>query len=209
MEGSSSNLGSITVDKLRDDNYHVWKHRIELVLGLRDLDEQLTDEPPPDRASDLYKTWHRKDKKAKGIIALSLSDDHLEQVSHANTAKQMWSLISDIYEKHTLLNKLAARRNFYTAKMHDGENCRSFSARIRQLASTLKTMSVDISDEEMGMALLCGLPDRFDGLISALDALVDEKSLFPSHLYSVGSNKRNNDTSIGIKKQQLKPRQPL
>ena len=39
MDTASSSIGSIQVEKLRDDNYHVWKHRIELILGLRDLDD--------------------------------------------------------------------------------------------------------------------------------------------------------------------------
>ena len=90
----------------------------------------------------------------------------------------MWTLITDIYEKHTLLNKLAARRRFYTATMNDGEKVLSFAGRIRQLAATLKSMGVTIDDQEMAMALLNGLPDRFDGLISALDALDDNDKSF-------------------------------
>ena len=84
METANSTIGSITIEKLRNDNYHVWKHRIELVLGLRDLDQYLFEVPPQDNDSEQYKTWKRGDKKAKGIIALSLSDDHLEQVQQAH-----------------------------------------------------------------------------------------------------------------------------
>ena len=87
----------------------------------------------------------------------------------------MWKAILDVFEKHTLLNKLSARRNFYTAKMQESEGVLSFSNRIRQLASTLKSMKVNVDDEEMAMALLNGLPEKFDPLISALDALGDEK----------------------------------
>ena len=90
----------------------------------------------------------------------------------------MWTLICEIYEKHTLLNKLAARRRFYTAVMHDGEKVLSFAGRIRQLAAFLKSMEVTIDDQEMAMALLNGLPDRFDSLISALDALGNDDKLF-------------------------------
>ena len=178
MDSSSSSIGTIQVQKLRDDNYHVWKHRIELILGLRDLDDCIEDEPPTPDTSDEYLAWRRRDKKAKGIIALSLGDDHLEQVQHASSAKEMWHFIADIFEKHTLLNKLAARRRFYTAKMGDTEKVRSFAARIRQLASTLKSMGVDVKDNEMAMALLCGLPERFDSLISALDTTVTDEKIF-------------------------------
>ena len=88
----------------------------------------------------------------------------------------MWESVLDIFEKHTLLNKLAARRSFYTATILESENVLTFANRIRQLASTLKSMKVTIDDEEMAMALLNGLPERFDSLMSELDALGDKKT---------------------------------
>ena len=152
--------------KTDEDNFHTWKTRIQLVLSLKEVDSYISDHPP-DRESDSYSDWRKGDLKAKALIGLTLSDSHLEQVQHADiSAKHMWTLICDIFEKHTLLNKLAARRRFYTAKMHDTEKILAFAARVRQMAATLKSMSVTIEDSEMAMALLNGLPDRFDSLIS-------------------------------------------
>ena len=172
---------SIRIDKLREDNFHTWKTRIQLVMSLKEVDNYITDDPPA-RESDnypaTYAEWRKGDLKAKALIGLTLSDSYLEQVQHASTSKEMWRLICDIFEKHTLLNKLAARRRFYTAKMHDNEKILPFAARIRQMAATLKSMSINIEDSEMAMALLNGLPDRFDSLISALDAShTDDKQL--------------------------------
>ncbi len=50
----------------------------------------------------------------------------------------MWTSILNCLTHHTLLNKLAARRNFYTATMHDNEQIITYVNRVRQLASTLK-----------------------------------------------------------------------
>ena len=49
----------------------------------------------------------------------------------------MWKLIYDIYEKHTFLNKLAARRRFYTAKMQENDKVLQLASHINQLAATL------------------------------------------------------------------------
>ena len=87
----------------------------------------------------------------------------------------MWKKICDIFERHTLLNKLSARKKFYTAVKEETESALQFSNRIRQLASTLKSTKVTVDESEMAMALLNGLPDAFDSLISALDALHGEK----------------------------------
>jgi len=89
----------------------------------------------------------------------------------------MWLTIKNIFERHTLLNKLAARRKFYTATKSEQESVLEFSNRIRHMAATLKSMDVIIEDSEMAMTLLCGLPDPYDPLISALDAIGTEESV--------------------------------
>lgn len=86
-------------------------------------------------------------------------------------------MICDMYERHTLLNSLYACRKFYTATRKEGERVLEFSARIRQLASALKSMSVTVDNNELAMALLNGLL-KIDNLISALDAIGDEGQIF-------------------------------
>lgn len=67
----------------------------------------------------------------------------------------------------------------YTAKMGETENERPFAARIRHLAWTLKSVNVEVSNNEMAMVLLSGLLlNRFDGLISELDAIVEDEKTF-------------------------------
>ena len=79
-------------------------------------------------------------------IGLTLTDSFLESVHEATTAKQMWKTITDVFEKHSLLNKLGARRRFYTATMSEGEGVLQFASRVRQLAGPLESMSVSIDD---------------------------------------------------------------
>jgi hypothetical protein len=90
----------------------------------------------------------------------------------------MWNSTINVFERHTLLNKLSACRKFYTATMLEGKKHFQYANRIRQLAATLNNMGVEIDDNEMPMALLNNLPDRFDGLISLLDVLGNEDKIF-------------------------------
>lgn len=167
----------VKIDKLTDTNFYVWKQKIQLLLALRDLDEYIDCDTPAE-TSENYKSWLRADSKARAIISLSLSDDHLEHVRDCTTAKQTWLAILNVFERHTLLNKLAARRDFYTVQMHTSESVLQFVNRVKQLAARLKTMSVVVDDKEMAMAVLNGLPDRFHSLIVALDALGNEQKDF-------------------------------
>ncbi len=58
--------------------------------------------------------------------------------------------------------------------MEENESVLKFANRIRQLAASLKAMNVDIPQSEMAMALLNGLPQEYNALISALDAVDDD-----------------------------------
>lgn len=87
-------------------------------------------------------------------------------------------MIIDVFEKHTLFNKLVARRRFYTASMNEKEKELKFASRILKLAGTLKSMRVTFEDSEMVMSLLNGLSDLFDGVIGDLNALGNEQKLF-------------------------------
>ena len=161
------------IDKLTSNNYHAWKQRILHVLALKDLEDYVD---PPDSSTEINDSWVKKDRKAQALIGLSLSDQILESTRDVKSCHQMWKIIQDIFERHTLLNKLSARRNFYTASKEEGESVLNFSNRVRHLASTLKSMNVEIVESEMAMTLLNGLPDEYSPLICALDALGSEES---------------------------------
>ena len=62
-----------------------------------------------------YEAWEEKDAKALAVIGLTLSDELLENVCEVNSAKEMWAAVRNVFERHTLFNKLSARRKFYTA----------------------------------------------------------------------------------------------
>ena len=74
--------------------------------------------------------------------------------------------------------KLAARRRFYTVTTQNDEKVPAYINRVKQLTARLKSMNVDSDDKEIGMAVLNGLPARFESLIVALDALGSEDKMF-------------------------------
>lgn len=169
-------LGGLKIEKLSDDNFHIWKQKVEFVLAFRELDDVVTDATPP-VDEDRKHEWKKRDAKAKAIIGLTLSDDHLDHVRGLATAADMWDALVNVFQRRTLLNKLNARRNFYSAKMNDGERVLVYINRVRQLASDLKSMDIAAEDEDIAMTVLCGLPDRFEHLIVAIDTVTSERQL--------------------------------
>lgn len=175
-----SNTSGIRIEKLDYSNFHSWKQKMELILGHREVDEMIDPNLRPRRPTDQEELlkWLRKDKSARMAIGITLSDEMLKNVAHTTTALEMWQEICNVHQRHTLLNKLAARRDFYTATMKPGEQMLVYINRVRQMATVLSAMGVDIDDKEMAMAVLNGLPSSFQTLITALDAIGDEDPTF-------------------------------
>lgn len=176
-----SSAAGIRMEKLTENNFHSWKQKIELVLGHRGVDEMidkhLCPAKPAAESEELLK-WLKKDKTARMTIGLTLSDEMLKNVSLTTTALEMWQEICNVHQRHTLLNKLSARREFYTATMRRDESMLTYINRVREKASTLQSMDVEIDDKELAMAVLNGLPPRFGTIITALDAIGDEDESF-------------------------------
>lgn len=174
----SGGTTNFKIDKLCDSNFHLWRRKIELILGDKDLTDHITqDAPPSDASEDDSGKWFKRDAKAQAIIGLTLNDDHFEQVSDCKTAATMWKSILDLFQRKTLLNKLTTRRRFYSAQMGESEKAMGFIARVRQLAADCKAMDVTVDDQEIAMTVLCGLPQKYEHLIFAIDAATDDKSL--------------------------------
>ena len=168
-------FSSIRIEKLGEDNFHVWKQKVELLLALKDLDDHLDSAKSTDE--DKLCTWKKSDAKARAVIGLTLSDDHLEHVRDTESAAEMWKAICDVFQRKTLLNRINARRSFYTAKMRDDEKMLQFINRVRHLASDLKSMDAVVEEEDIAMAILCGLPERFEHLIVAIDTTIGDRPL--------------------------------
>jgi gag-polypeptide of LTR copia-type len=71
--------------------------------------------------------------KAKAVIGLALSDEHLENVRSAQTASEMWTCLKNVFQRNSLLNKLAARRRFYTVDMMEDDSMLTYINRVRQM----------------------------------------------------------------------------
>lgn len=178
MEDTSTS--GIRIEKLSEHNFHARKQKIVLVLGHRDVDEIIDSLLFSNKPLEIeaVQKWVRKDKTDRMTIGLTLSDEMLKNVSHNTTALEMWTEICNVHQRHTLFNKLSARRDFNTATMQDGEKMFVYLNRIRQMASILKSMDVSIDDKKMGTAVLNGLPSRFETIITAMDAIVEDETSF-------------------------------
>ena len=93
--------------------------------------------------------------------------------------------------------------------MSPDESVLQFSNRILQLSATIKSMNVEISESEMAIALLNGLPEEYNVLISALDALDEDETELNSNSSSYESYRRSNVSLCVQNRPEKNPKLPL
>ena len=84
-------------------NFHMWKFRVQTVLGVQHLWSVVSGEDPkPDAAMqpDELEEWLAKDKEAHAQLMLTLKDEPLSGVLYSTTSAEVWKKLSERYEGH-------------------------------------------------------------------------------------------------------------
>lgn len=120
--------------------------------------------------------WECSNHNSQELNGITLSDDYIPNAKYVTSFKENFSTILKIFECHKLVKLVLARRRFSSAKMVSDEKELAYINSIKKLACTRNYMGNAISDPQIAMTMLCGLPPRFANLISELDAIGDAPS---------------------------------
>lgn len=95
---------NISVVKLNNENYPMWKFKVKMMLMKDDLWCVIT-EAPPTVDKDLL-AWIKKDNRASAIIGLSVKDSQVNLIKNAMLAKEAWEALKGYHEKATLTTEV-------------------------------------------------------------------------------------------------------
>jgi len=87
-----------------DENFKAWKYIIMLILQENDLDQFLKEEVKEPEEVDA-KANHKEDM----IIADSIKDNIIPQVSSMETPKEMFNALSSLFEGRNINRKMTLR----------------------------------------------------------------------------------------------------
>jgi hypothetical protein len=126
------------VEKLEGvEKFYAWKYKIGLIFEENDLARFIKEEvPKPDDVA--YKAKHQKDTiKAKRIIADSIKDHLVPQVSSKKTRKEMFDALTRLYEGKNINWNMNLRTQLKNTRMQKGEAIQEYFSRISQFKEQL------------------------------------------------------------------------
>lgn len=100
------------MEKFNGTNFELWKLKMEDMLEDHDLWEVTSSTTRPETIAK--EDWDIKDRKAKGLIRLYLTDAVLLNVLDEKTANSLWERLAAMYQAKSLVNKLFLRKKLYS-----------------------------------------------------------------------------------------------
>jgi gag-polypeptide of LTR copia-type/Zinc knuckle/Domain of unknown function (DUF4219) len=154
-----SSTTNATVEPLDVDNYAAWKVKMQFLLIVKGLWSAVTGDTV---AEDL-------DAKACAHIGLHVKDHNLAVLDGCTTAKQVWERLESVYQAKSNARKRQLRKDLAQIKMGAGESLTKYVARGKAIMAQLRSAGYDIKDQEVVWAILAGLPQDYETVVTVLE----------------------------------------
>ena len=165
-------FGALTVERLDTSNYLIWAPRMEYFLTTKGLWEAVTTDDAP--AADC--------RKARAIIGLCVTSQHLATIQRSKTAKEAWDSLAAIFKTKGTALKLRLRRDLSSFKMAAGEPLTKYFARAKALQDKLLESFPDFKEEDIFWPTVQGLPSTYDTILTIIENTADAELTLDSVL---------------------------
>lgn len=155
--------------RLNNQNYQVWKTRMEMFLKREDTWCAVGDPQP----QPVTPEWTRADVKAHAAIALYVEDSQLNLIRGAVSAEDAWTRIKDFHEKTTMTSRVSILRRICSLNMAEGGDVEQHLVDLEELFDRLSCAGLELEVPLKIAMIYRSLPDSFMGLVTAMESRPD------------------------------------
>ncbi|GAB4819613.1 hypothetical protein N2152v2_006659, partial [Parachlorella kessleri] len=151
---------SVPVVELLDvDNYATWRSKMKFLLITKGLWAAVVGDSI-DRD---------KDAKALALIGLHVKDLHLPVLERCTTAKGAWEQLEAVYQAKSNARKRQLRKELSQLRMGAAEPLAKYVARAKEIQNQLRAAGYEVAHQEVAWALLAGLPQAYETVVTVLE----------------------------------------
>eukprot|EP00253_Pinus_taeda_P006397 PITA_06397 len=162
-------MGSSTLfpveDKLREKaDYHGWKMSIDLTLEDQGVLGHVRGdivEPPSNARLAARNKWKNGEIKAKKIIWDSIDKCLVAYISDLHTSKEIYDKLVSLFKVNDANQVLFLRNKLREIKKGKDESMQAYFLRITEIKNDLLSIGESITDREMTLTTLGGLPSEW------------------------------------------------
>ena len=126
-------------------------------------------ELPKNASASLKNRYMKGESKAKKIIVDGLQDSLLAYVRNLRKSKDMYDKINGIYEFNNLNEIISLKYQLNDMNMSKWEFVKSYIMRISRLRDQLQRVGENVSDRELIVVTLRGLPPIWETFITTIN----------------------------------------
>jgi len=125
------------IEKLNDENFHIWNHRMKALLVTKGLDGALEKTDDPHSAQTLAQ------------VCLCVGADYVNLIANAESAYAASTTLENINEGRTAARRLKLRRELTSLKKGANESMISYVMRGKQIGTSLRAIDESVSDANL------------------------------------------------------------
>ncbi|KAK9720589.1 hypothetical protein QE152_g21996 [Popillia japonica] len=111
----------VTVNRLNNNNWNVWKFQIKVILMAKGLYDITTGNEKEPAEVDLKASWKLKDAKAQEALVTRMEEGPLSHVMQCVNAAEMWAKLESIYDRKSDVSTHLLNEQFYNLKFENDD----------------------------------------------------------------------------------------
>ncbi len=169
---SSFQMESLKImEKFDGGNFHLWKFKMRMMFFKHRLWKFVDRSATLSNEEVTRANYNEKETKTFALLCEHLTDAQFAYIQYCDNVRSAWEAFCGVHEAKTIGNKLFLRRRFFTIKMQEGDDMLVHINTVKALADQLRSIEVNIMDEDVYMVLLMSLPPSFDNLVTSLELM--------------------------------------
>jgi hypothetical protein len=162
--GAMAEDGKFRIEKFNIQNYQLWKMQMEGYLYQKDLFQPLGGIANKSAAMK-DKEWEVLDRKALGMIRLSLAVSVDFNILKEKTMQELMDALDKLYEKPSASNQVFLMKRLFNIKISEGGYVPDHLNEFNTVTNKLSSIKLDFDDEVRALIILCSFPERWNDLV--------------------------------------------
>lgn len=155
--------------RLNNQNFAVWKMRMEMYLKREELWSVIKDDKPDPVTDD----WTKSDEKALAMIVLAIEDSQLNLMRGVDSALAAWNKLKEFHEKTSMTSRVALLRRICSLNMCEGDNIEKHLYELEELFDKLACAGQEMEMSLKIVMIYRSLPESYGSLVTALEGRPD------------------------------------
>jgi len=177
--------------KLDSKNYIFWKAQILATVRVFDLVSFLNNSSPPTKyvidsngggsivnqeVNPEYIIWLRSDQLLLGWLFSTIFEEMLAQVIYCESSAEVWLYLEKLYARQTIAKSFQLKQHLRSVKK-ENLSMNDYVLKIKTKSHSLAVIREPLSDNELLLAILNGLDQDYDTVVSLITYQMDDIDL--------------------------------